>query len=105
MMQDPILSRTLRTRFWPKIHISPIAEDRFMDNGELREEFDVDAPFVGRRHDIPTPSFRIGRDVYVVYFIVLHPSDGDIRPFWIARALTNVDVEPMEHPHCILIQY
>jgi hypothetical protein len=76
-----------------------------MDNSELREEFGVDAPFVGRRHDRTAPSFRVGRDVYASYFIVLRSSDKDIRPFWIVRALTNVDAEPMKHPHCILIQY
>jgi hypothetical protein len=43
--------------------------------------------------------------VYAGYFLFLCPSDGDIRLFWIARALTNVDVEPNEHPQCILIQY
>jgi hypothetical protein len=52
-----------------------------MDNGELQEEFGVDAPFVGWRRDRPAPSFRVGRDLYAGYFIVLCPSDGDIRPF------------------------
>jgi hypothetical protein len=47
MVQDPILSRSLRTRFWPKTRISPIAEDRFMDNGELREEFGADVSLCG----------------------------------------------------------
>ena len=51
------------------------------------------------------PSFRVGQDVYDGYFIVLCPSNGDKRPFWIARALTNVDAEPVEHPQYILIQY
>jgi hypothetical protein len=103
LAQDPVVSRTLRNGFWPKIRISPSAEDKFMDHGELRKEFGVDAPFVGRRRDRPAPSFRVGRDVYAGYFVVLRPSDGDKRPFWIARALTNVDVEPVEHPQCILI--
>jgi hypothetical protein len=105
LAQDPIVSRTLRNGFWPKTRISPSAEDKFMDHGELREEFGVDAPFVGRRRDRPAPSFRVGRDVYAGYFVVLRPTDGDKRPFWIARALTNVDAEPVEHPQCILIQY
>jgi hypothetical protein len=52
-----------------------------MDHGELREEFGVDAPFVGQRRDRPTPSFRVGRDVYAGYFVILRPSDGDKRPF------------------------
>ena len=76
-----------------------------MDNNELKEEFGVDAPFVGRRRDRPAPSFRIGRDVYAGYFLVLRPNDGDIQPFQIARALTNVDAELMEHLHYMLIQY
>jgi hypothetical protein len=105
MVQDPIVSRTLRNGFWPKTRISPSAEDKFMDHGQLREEFSIDAPSVGRRRDRPVPSFKVGRDVYVGYFVVLYPSDGDNRPFWIARALTNVDAKPVEHPHCILIQY
>jgi hypothetical protein len=76
-----------------------------MDNGDLQEEFGVDALFVGQRRDRPAPLFRIGWDVYVGYFVVPRPSDGDNRPFWIARALTNVDAEPVEHPHFVLIQY
>jgi hypothetical protein len=76
-----------------------------MDNGDLQEEFGVDVPFVGRRRNRPTPSFRVGRDVYVGYFVVFRPSDGDNRPFWIAQALINVDAELVEHPHSVLIQY
>jgi hypothetical protein len=83
----------------------PSAKDKFMDHGELREEFGIDARFVGRRRDRPTPSFRVGQDVYAGYFVVLRPCDGDNRSFWIARALTNVDAELVEHPQCLLIQY
>jgi hypothetical protein len=61
-----------------------------MDHGELREEFGVDAPFVERRRDRPAPSFRVGRDVYAGYFVVLRPSDGDKQPFWIPNGTLNV---------------
>jgi hypothetical protein len=67
----------LRNGFWPKTRISTSAEDKFIDHGKLREEFGVDAPFVERRHDRPAPSFKVGRDVYAGYFVVLRPSDGD----------------------------
>ena len=60
---------------------------------------------MGRRRDRPAPLFKVGWDVYAGYFVILHPSDGEKRPFWIARALTNIDAEPVEHPQCILIQY
>ena len=105
MVQDPIMSKTLKNGFWPKLCIFPSAEDKFMDNSELREEFDVNALFLERRHDKPPPLFKVVWNVYVGYFVVLHPSNKDNRPFWIAKTLTNVDAEPMEHPHCILIQY
>jgi hypothetical protein len=52
-------------------HAYLILEDKFMDDGKLQEEFGVDAPFVGRRHDKPTQSFRVGRDVFTCYFVVL----------------------------------
>jgi hypothetical protein len=77
MIQDPIVLRTLSNGFWPKTHIFASAEDRFMDNGDLQEEFGIDAPFVDRRRDRLAPSFRVGRDVYAGYFVVLRPSDGD----------------------------
>ena len=76
-----------------------------MDHGKLREEFGIDDAFVGQRHDKPATSFRVGRDVYARYFVVLCPCDGDKRPFWIVRALTNVDAKLVKHLQCILIQY
>lgn len=76
-----------------------------MENGELQEEFGGDTLFVERRHDRPTPSFRVGKDVYAGYFVILHPSDGDNHPFWITKAISDVNAEPVQHPNCILIQY
>lgn len=76
-----------------------------MENGELQEEFGGDTLFVERRHDRPTPSFKVGRDVYVGYFVILRPDNRDNHLFWIARAISDVNVEPIQHPNCILIQY
>jgi hypothetical protein len=105
MLQEPLGSRMLRNGFWPRTQIFPILEDRYMENGELQEEFGGDTPFVGCRRDRPVPSFRVGRDVYAGYFLILYPSDRNNRPFWIARAISDVNAEPVEHPNCILIQY
>jgi len=30
----------------------------------MSEEYAEDAPFVGRKHDCPLPSFRVGRNVF-----------------------------------------
>lgn len=54
--------------------------------------------------DRPRESFRVGRDVFAGYFLALRPADGDSRPFWIARALTDFDVDH-NNPGCIQIQY
>jgi hypothetical protein len=46
-------------------------------NGKLQEEFGVDALYIGRWCDKPSQLFRVGRDVYASYFVVVRPSDSD----------------------------
>jgi hypothetical protein len=75
----------------------------YMENGELQEEFSVDAPLVGRKHDRPTISFSVGRDVFVGYFVIVRLNENEKRLCWIAWALTNVNAKPIEHPNCILM--
>jgi hypothetical protein len=89
MASEISVSETFRGRFSPSSRFGLDVEDEFMDDGTVREEYAEDAPFVGHRHDRPAPSFRVGRDVYVGYFIAMYSADGDLRPFWVARAVTN----------------
>jgi hypothetical protein len=56
--------QTLQNGFWPSSRSSPTVEDEFMDDGTIHEEYAEYAPFVGRRHDRPPPSFRVGHDVF-----------------------------------------
>ena len=70
----------------------------------MREEYAEDAPFVGRRRDRPAQSCRVGRDVYAGYFLAVRPADDDLRPFWLARALTNPNPDP-GHVNSIQMQY
>jgi hypothetical protein len=51
------------------------------------------------------PSFRVGRDVYATYFVILYLGDNDNHPIWIARAITNVNAKLFKHPNHMLIQY
>jgi hypothetical protein len=46
----------------------------------------------------------VGRDLYEGYFVAIRPADGDTRPVWIARALSDPNSNP-ERPNCVLIQY
>jgi hypothetical protein len=59
---------------------------------------------VGRRHDRPPPSFCVNRDIYAGYFLVVLSVDGDLRPFWVAQAVTNLNPNP-GHRNQIQIQY
>ena len=68
-------------------------EDQFCDHGTMREEYKEDAPFVGRKHDRPAPSFQLGRDVLSRYFLLMRLADGDLRLFWITRAVTNPNLD------------
>ena len=73
-------------------------------DGTLHEEDAEDAPFVGRRHDCPRPSFHVNRDTHVGSFIVVRPANGDPKPFWFARAITDPSPD-LGHMHMIKIQY
>ena len=99
-----VAHETLRYGFWPISVIANKEEDQYLNDETLREEFAEDAPFVGRKRDRPLPSFRVGRDVFATYFLVVRPADGDVRPFWLARALTNPSPDPL-HLNQIQLQY
>ena len=104
-LNDPLCQReALRDGFWPNSMISNEEEDEYLDDGTMREEFAEDVSFVDRRRDRPQPSFRVGRDVFAGYFVVVRPADGDLRPFWLARALTNPTPDP-GHINSIQLQY
>jgi hypothetical protein len=75
-----------------------------MNDGTMREEYAEDALFVGRRRERPPPSFRVGRDVYAGYFLVVRSTDGDLCPFWVAHAVSNPNPDP-GHRDQIQIQY
>jgi len=62
----------------------------------------VDAPFVGHRHDHPHPLFRVDRDLFAGYFVVVRPINDNLKPFWLAKALTNPNPNP-RHIHFIQI--
>ena len=105
-LDEPLtMRRTLVDGFWPTTRVTHEQEDEMHKDGTLREEYAEDAPFVGRRRDRPPPSFRVGRDVYAGYFIVVRPADDDDgKPFWLGRAITNPNPDP-GHVNLIRIQY
>jgi len=63
-----------------------------------------DAPFVGCKHDRLHASFRINRDTFAGYFVVVCSIDHDPKPFWLARAIMNPNPNP-RHMNMIQIQY
>jgi hypothetical protein len=101
---DISVLKSLRGGFWPSSRFGSDVEDEFMDDGTVREEYAEDAPFVECRRDHSAPSFCIGRDASAGYFIAMHSADGNLRPFWIARAVTNPSPDP-SHCNQIQIQY
>jgi hypothetical protein len=94
MASDISISETLRGEFWPSSRFGLDVEDEFMDDDTVHEEYVEDALFVGRRRDRPAPSFRVGRDIYARYFIAVRSANGDLHPFWVARAVTNPSSDP-----------
>ena len=89
MASDILVLETLCSGFWLSSRFGLDVEDEFIDDDIVCEEYAEDASFVRCRRDCSTPLFCVGRDVYVGYFIVEYSVDGDLRPFWVARAVTN----------------
>jgi len=57
----------------------------------LLEEFAEDAYFVGISMIVYVLLLRVGRDVYVGYFIVVCPVDDDPKLFCLAKVLTKFE--------------
>jgi len=74
--------------------IAKEVEDQYLEDGQMHEEFSEDSSFVGRRRDHLAPSFCVGSDVYVGYFVAVRHADGDRRQFWLVCALTNPNLDP-----------
>jgi hypothetical protein len=104
MASDISVSETLRGGFWPSSRFGLDVEDEFMDDDTVREEYTEDAPFLGHRRDLLVPSFRVGRVVFAGYFIAVRSADGDLHPFRVARAVTNLSPDP-GHRNQIQIEY
>ena len=104
LQEPPQPSNVLKDGFWPTSRVEAIVEDQYAEDGDIREEFAEDDIYVGQMRGRPLPSFRVGRDLYEGYFVAIRPADGDTRPVWIARALSDPNCNP-ERPNCVLIQY
>ena len=104
-LHEPITpSNDLKEGFWPTTRVEANVGDQIVEDGEEREEFREDDPYVGPLNGRPQPSFRVGWDVQEGYFVAIRLADCETQQVWIARALSNPDCNP-EKPNCILIQY
>ena len=99
------LEESLIGGFWLTSRFTPSEADGFQEDGTLCEEFARNVPHVGHRGDHPAESFRVARDVYARYFLIIQPADeGTKHPFWIARALSDPNSN-VSHPNYIRMQY
>ena len=95
---------TLKDGFWPTTRVAPSFEDEFMETSNLHEEYDEDEHFISQAHNRLAESVRVNWDLNEGYFVTVRPFEDDSKhPLWIARALSNPNLNP-EHPGCVLIQ-
>jgi hypothetical protein len=61
-----------------------------MENGEVREEFDVNNHYVGHASQRLPPSFRIAVDCHEGYMLILRLGDETyVKPVWVAKVLSE----------------
>ena len=61
----------LREGFWPSTRVEANVGDQIVEDGEDREEFGEDDPYVVPLKGRPQPSFRVGRDVQEGFFVAI----------------------------------
>jgi hypothetical protein len=77
--------------FWPATRVQTSVNDTMTVDGIVREEFAEDEPFIGLVGEQPRPSFRVARDVYEGYMLLVRHGDEEIhvKPVWVALALSD----------------
>ena len=97
----------LQEGFWPKTRVEASSLNPFLENGQLREDHQIDDHYVGPRSGRPAPSFRPANDVFTGHFLILRPQDQDVdRPIWVCRALSPPNLETTGlHAREILIEW
>ena len=71
-LYEPITPyNVLREGFWPTTRVEANVGDQIVEDGEDREEFGEDDPYVGPMRSRPQPSFRVGRDVREGFFVAI----------------------------------
>ena len=95
----------MRHGFWPQTCVDvQVLEASILENGEVREEFDVDDHYVGPANNCPPPSFRIGVDCLKGYMLILRPGDETYaRLVWVAKPLSKPNFA-ISNPHFQQIQ-
>jgi hypothetical protein len=106
-LPPPPLRTSLVNGFWPSTCIQISDTVPLLHDGIVREEFADDEPFIGLVAEQPRPSFRVARDVYEGYVLLIRPGDkAHPKPVWVALALSNpVLTSISEHFQKIKIQY
>ena len=71
-LDEPMQERErLMEGSWLASRVEEEEADHMDGNGRVGEEYEEDAPFVGRKCDRPMPSFRVMQDTYRGYFVVV----------------------------------
>jgi hypothetical protein len=104
MASDILVSETLCGGFWPSSRFGLDVEDEFMDDNTICEEYAEDAPFVGLDTIVQPHHFVLVEMCMLDTLLQCVSADGDLRPFWVARAITNPSPDP-GHRNQIQIQY
>jgi hypothetical protein len=97
----------LKNGFWPRTRQGAV-DCRFMDTGDIREEFDEDEHYIGEARGQPNPSFRVAIDTRKDFFVFIRAADeGEFtKPIWLGLALTDPEFDPTtEHYHKIQVRW
>jgi hypothetical protein len=76
----------------------------FTSNGDVREEFTVDAHYVGHARNRPAPSFHVTVDCFEKYVVLIYPRDEEHpKQIWLVKILLSPNFVPTSPDNIIKV--
>ena len=104
--EDIVDSKELRHGFWPRFQQQGDFLMDLMQDGRTREEVIAEDPYIGTLERRPPQAYNVVVDLYVDYYVFVHPTVDSVEPVWLGRAVENPQFDPFaEHFREVLVQW
>jgi hypothetical protein len=104
--RDPSRSDELKEGFWPRTRQPGDLMTDLMQDGQTREEFEAEDPYIGILEGRPARAYNVATDLREGFYVFVRPAQNCDEPVWLGRAVENPQFDPeAEHFREVLLQW